>query len=536
MVGGAAGQATGGAPATGGVTSAGGLGGTVGDGGSGGQWSATGGQPAGGRSGTGGVPAPASLLVTSAPGSYWQAGTFTETTSGSAAVTVNDSVAAQPWEGFGGTFNEIGWSLLTSKAMQDQAMALLFSSSDGANLAWGLIPIGADDYALSRYTLDDTGPDVAPAGNNRPAADATLANFSLERDSQQLIPYIHAAQAVKPDLRFWAMPWTPPVWMKSGYDKFSSASSSAAAVKPSYYDGGNMLGDLSTLTAYAAYFSKFVEGYRDQGIRIELVAPQEDPTFDENYPSCIWDAGTYTAFIGQYLGPAMKALDVSVMLGGFANYSGSLSDDFALAAAALADPTATSFVSVAGVEWDALDRVNAGNPIGNLPTWVTTHKGGNYPFCGAANPPYCPGAYNPNQAPNDQAYAVESWGYIRNAITKGRVTAYTAWNMVLDKTGLGIDTSRDWKQDALLVADGGQVTATPAYYVFRHVSQYVVPGATVVGTTGGDAIAFKNPDGSLVAVVYNSGAADSAFIVAIAGKKLQFAMPANGWATIKYTP
>ena len=46
---------------------------------------------------------------------------------------------------------------------------------------------------------------------------------------------------------------------------------------------------------------------------------------------------------------------------------------------------------------------------------------------------------------------------------------------------------------------------TPAYYVFRHVSQYVDPGAKRVGTTGGDdALAFKNPDGTLVAIMYNS--------------------------------
>ena len=90
-------------------------------------------------------------------------------------------------------------------------------------------------------------------------------------------------------------------------------------------------------------------------------------------------------------------------------------------------------------------------------------------------------AYNMSKAPNDQAYGVESWAYIRNAIKKGKVTAYNAWNMVLDKSGLGIDTTRDWKQDALLVAGSGTVTPTPAYYVFRHCSQYVQPGATVVG-------------------------------------------------------
>ena len=57
------------------------------------------------------------------------------------------------------------------------------------------------------------------------------------------------------------------------------------------------------------------------------------------------------------------------------------------------------------------------------------------------------------------------------------------------------------------MAGSGTVTPTPAYYVFRHLSQYVQPGATVVGTSGGDAIAFKNTDGSVVVAMYNSGSA-----------------------------
>ena len=134
-------------------------------------------------------------------------------------------------------------------------------------------------------------------------------------------------------------------------------------------------------------------------------------------------------------------------------------------------------------------------------------------------------------APNDQAYAVESWGLVRNWINKG-VTAYSVWNMVLDTVGRGID-ERTWAQNALLTVDTSAKTLniTPTYYVFRHLSQFVAPSAKVVGTTGGEALAFKNPDGSIVAVAYNSGAAKT-MTVAIGSKKLQFAMPGNGWATV----
>jgi glucosylceramidase len=70
----------------------------------------------------------------------------------------------------------------------------------------------------------------------------------------------------------------------------------------------------------------------------------------------------------------------------------------------------------------------------------------------------------------------------------------------------------------------------------RHFSQFVEPGAKLPGTSGGDAVAFKNPASSVVAVMYNSGAANSSYVVSIGGQKLQFSMPAADWATVKYKP
>ena len=86
--------------------------------------------------------------------------------------------------------------------------------------------------------------------------------------------------------------------------------------------------------------------------------------------------------------------------------------------------------------------------------------------------------------------------------------------MVLDTVGKGIDTTRDWAQNALLTVNTSSktLTLTPTYYVFRHFSQFVDPGAKVVATTGGDAIAFRNPNGSIVTVMYNAGAAKTTIV------------------------
>ena len=115
-------------------------------------------------------------LVTSVPGAYWKTdGALTEVTGTKADVTVDDMSAAQIWEGFGGSFNEMGWSVLSllSAADRDRAINLLYGA-DGARFAFGRIPIGASDYALERYTLDETTDDTA------------LADFSIARDIEKL--------------------------------------------------------------------------------------------------------------------------------------------------------------------------------------------------------------------------------------------------------------------------------------------------------------------------------------------------------------
>ncbi|HEY4185921.1 MAG TPA: glycoside hydrolase family 30 protein [Polyangia bacterium] len=493
--GGTTGTSSGGAPGTGGaVTSSGGA---TGSGGAGGAAPGTGGATV--------VAKPA--LVTSGPSGYWQTGAqWTVVTSGNADVTVNDTSTAQTWEGFGGAFNEKGWSYVSmlSATDRDAAIKLLFGD-DGARFNMGRIPMGASDYALDRYTLDEM------------ANDTSLTSFSIARDMMNIIPYVKAALAQRSNIRFWASPWTPPTWMKSS--PFTDGMP---------FDGGNMMDDDTILKTHAQYFVKFVQEYAKQGIAIEAVAPQNEPNYNTNYPSCLWATALYTKFVGKYLGPAFETAGTGtkIMLGTMSNAN----SDPAIVSAVLADATAKKYIAMVGMQWDMINKISGAQGFA-VPIWQSEHKAGNCPFSGSAN---CATITTDasGKAPNDQAYGVESWNLIRDWIKAG-ITAYNAWNMILDTSGISLDSKRAWLQNSLLVVDTSakKLIITPAYYVFRHFSQFADPGAKVVGTTGGDAIAFKNPDGSLIAVMYNSGAARK-MTVAIAGKKLQFDMPASGWATV----
>lgn len=522
--GGSANSGTGGnTPAAGGAPGAGGgtnpSGGGAGLGSSGSANGGTNGGTSGGAAGAGGSPPVVERpsLVTSGPNAYWQVGTLTPMSGGTPTVTVDPSSSLQQWIGFGGTFNEAGWDALSelSQAERDRAIRLLFSPSEGANFAWGRVPIGASDYAVDRYTLCDT-------------QSLDMSAFSIERDQQRLIPYIKAAQAVKGDIKFWASPWSPPAWMKIPQQIDGTDEGPGGTPAATYQ--AEMNSDPAILQAYALYFARFIEAYALEGIPIDHVQPQNEPGYATRYPSCLWDAGLLGTFVGDYLGPtlASRGLTTGIWFGTLSNdqtYPGQIGGVIG----GTANAAAQGFLTGVGLQWNTIGRIESiRSQAPNLLVMQTEHRCGNYPFSVPGTP-----AFNPNQPANDHAYAVESWGYVRDWIVAG-ANSYSAWNMVLDTIGKNLDVQRPWPQNALLVVDRAtdQLIETPVFHVFRHLSYFVDSGATRIAATGGDAVAFKNPDGSLVAVLFNSGGQAADTTVALGATTVQVQVPAQGWATV----
>jgi glucosylceramidase len=509
-----------------GVNPMGGSGGS-GSGGKGGGGAGTTGSGGSATGGGGGTNPTTATLVTSASGAMWQPGTLTTTTTGASNVTVNDTTTYQRIDGFGGAFNEQGWDNLMqlSPADRTQALTLLFDATNGARFVFGRIPIGSSDYAMSRYTDDET------------AGDTSMSNFSITQDQKYLIPYIQGALQINPSLHLWASPWTPPTWMKTGNN--SANGTSCAFMDGNNFDGGCMTAGTNNqnLTALALYFSKWVTAYANLGITVEAVHPQNEPNYSTPYSSCLWDAKLYDQFIASFLGPTLAKNNptTQIWLGTMSNNNSGT--DPAVITAVTGDNTAMSYIKGFGLQWN-MKPVIASLMGKGLPIMQTEHQCGNYPFSvSGENPP--PGPTNTKMAPNDWAYGMESWGLIRDWLKDG-VNSYSAWNMVLDTLGAGNASARNppWYQDSLLIVDrtAKKLIATPAYYVFRHLSQFVIPGATRVGTSTTvstlDVLAFKNADGSIVTVFYNSATSAQATSLAVGGTKFQFMIPAQGFATV----
>lgn len=363
----------------------------------------------------------------------------------------------QNWEGFGGCFNELGWIALghLSETDRDCVMRSLFDPREGCRFNFCRLPIGASDYAAEWYS------------HNEQEGDLAMRHHSIERDERHLIPYIRAASAIRPDLTFFASPWSPPTWMKF----------------PKAYNHGTMIWKPEILDAYALYFVKFVQAYQAAGIRISQVHPQNEPIADQKFPSCVWTGPQLRDFIRDHLAPAFRKYNIDAEI-----WLGTLNtDDYdGYVHTVLSDPETTPLVAGVGFQWmgkGAIGRTHASFPEKRI---IQTEN-----ECGDGK--------------NTWAYAGYVFNLIQHYVANG-ANAYVYWNMVL-ATGGGLSTW-GWAQNAMISIDPVRRCAVfnPEFYVMKHFSALVDPGATVMGLRGawaGNALAFANPDGKLVLVVHN---------------------------------
>jgi glucosylceramidase len=137
-------------------------------------------------------------FVTTTESSAWQKGELFKPTFEWELLNLNVDLAQtdQTIDGFGGCFNELGWTSLAtlSEADRDSVLHELFDPAAGARFTYCRMPIGANDYATEAYSYDETD------------GDFDLKHFSIEHDQKTLIPFIHAAQRHQPKLRLWASP------------------------------------------------------------------------------------------------------------------------------------------------------------------------------------------------------------------------------------------------------------------------------------------------------------------------------------------
>jgi len=437
-------------------------------------------------------------------------------TNGKVDVEVRRDKPLQTIEGFGSCFNELGWTSLNVLSAKDRESVLkeLFAPGFGADFTICRMPVGANDFSVNWYSYDETPEDF------------DMKNFSIVHDMTTLVPFIISAQKYNPSLKLWASPWSPPTWMK--YNKHYALKAFPKTIPGNFNadeygidfrgrdngldpgqegkEGTDMfIQEEKYFRSYALYFSKFIEAYRKQNIQITLVMPQNEFNSAQVFPSCTWTASGLAKFIS-YLGPEMQKLNVNVFLGTVERPNEKLVDTI------VNDAHCRNYIKGVGFQWagkEAIAGIHQRYP--DLSLYQTEQECGN--------------------GKNDWKYCKYTWSLMKHYLTNG-ANAYMYWNTSLKQGGI---STWGWKQNSLVSVDTVKKTYkyNYEYYLMKHLSHYVKPGAKRLETAGefNNLLAFTNTDNSVVLVMQNDSDHEKVVHIKVGNKMLRPSLKADSFNT-----
>ncbi len=410
--------------------------------------------------------------------------------SGTAAstITVDPNTTFQTMDGFGWCLTQASAQVMSGLATTQQNALLndLFNPTTGLSSSVVRISIGASDLSNSTYTYNET------------VGDVNMNNFSLNGpDATYLIPILKKILLINPNIKILATPWTAPTWMKTN----------------SSYIGGSL--QTQYYAAYAKYFVKYFTAMQAQGIPIWAITPQNEPGNPFNEPSMSMNSTEQKNFINQQLGPQMAAA-------GFGNIKIIAYDhNCDLPAYPIDVLNNSAYVDGAAFhlyagDISAMSQVH--DQTGKNIYFTEQYTGAGGDFSG-------------------------DFGYHMKNIIIGSINnwAKTAieWNLAAD-VNLGPRTPGGCNSclPAVTINNSTSYTKNVSYYIIGQISKFAkVNALRLASTSTNSAIysaGFKNTDGSVALLVYNSGAAASVKIVQ-GSKAFTYSVPAASAVTFNWS-
>jgi glucosylceramidase len=438
-------------------------------------------------------------------------------------ITINSEEKFQTITGFGGSFTEASASLLNrlSAANRKKVLDAYFSES-GANYSLTRTTIASCDFSLTNYTY-------AKVPN-----DLTLESFTIEDDKKDIIPMILEAKSIsKEGFNIIASPWSAPPWMKDNNS----------------FIGGKLLPQYND--TFALYFSKYLEAYKKVGINIWGITVINEPHGNgNNWESTLFSPEEMTSFVQNHLGPKLEkdGWEKIKILGYDQNRAGLKEWVDAM----YKDEKTSKYFAGTAIHWyestyevfpEDLQYAHNKSPKKYLiqteacvdsevphwkdDAWYWKKEATDWGWDWASekekylHPKYAP----VNRYANDIIGCLNNW-----------VDGWVDWNMVLDKQG-GPNWFKNWCHAPVIVdSENDEVYITPLYYTMAHFSKYIRPGAIKIGCdiNSKDLVstAVKNPDGTIVVVVFNPTEKAYSIDLNLNNKRQKFSINAKALQTI----
>jgi glucosylceramidase len=439
------------------------------------------------------------------------------------AIEIFPEQEYQTMLGFGGSFTEASASLLNQLSAENRSLILeAYFGASGARYSLTRTHINSCDFSLGNYSY-------APVDG-----DTALMYFSGKEDHDDLIPMIKDALKISPDgFRIIASPWTAPPWMKD------NKAWRGGRLLPQYYD------------TWALFISKYLSAYQAVGINIFGLTVENEPLGnDSNWESMHYTPQEMNDFVVHHLKPLLRAHGHETKILGFdqnrdeelIKWVDAMYSDEQVRASY--DGTATHwYASTFDYFPDALEYVHKKAPEklliqteacidAEIPRWKNdawywSNEATDWGYDWAPahlkhlHPPYVPAFRYARDIIGCMNHWVEGW---------------IDWNMVLNRQG-GPNWAKNWCIAPVIVdEENDEVYFTPLYYVLSHFSKFIRPGAVRIGFNNPDpdlmVTAVRNPDGSIVVIMFNPAENERGIQLAMEMKSMRFSIGSKAIQTI----
>jgi len=408
-------------------------------------------------------------------------------------INIFPSVVYQRIEGFGGALTESAAVTLekAGQGIRGKVLKAYFDTEKGLNYRLCRTHINSCDFSLGNYHYT--------AKNDR-----RLKTFCIARDRRLIIPMIKDAQKIRGSrLKILASPWSPPDWMKT-----TGKMDRGGQLKP------------GCRKIWAEYYSKYLDAYAREGIKISYLTVQNEPKATQTWESCVYTAEEERDFVKNYLGPALRKNghgDVRLLV-----WDHNKERVFDRARTILSDRRAAKYIWGTGFHWYSGDHFEALAMLHDL-----------FPDKGLIFTEGCLTGPGDCGWRHGERYAHDIIGDLNNW-----VQGWIDWNIALDERGGPNHSRNDVGCDAPIIVDTKKkkIIFKSSYYYIGHISKYIRPGMRRIGfskyTQDLEVTVAKNNAGEIVTVVMNSTDAKRDFVLRCGQKIAEFTIAPHSIMTL----
>ncbi|MCB9055155.1 MAG: glucosylceramidase [Chitinophagales bacterium] len=414
---------------------------------------------------------------------------FGTTSNADPVITIDSSIKYQSVDGFGFSLTGGSAYVINQLPIAEKANLLneLFMQSDNSiGISYLRVSIGASDLNAEVFSYDDM-----PAGQT----DTALANFSLSKDTVDVIPLLKQILSINPSIQLMGSPWSAPVWMKD------NGSSIGGSLQPQYYH------------VYAKYFVKYIQAMKAAGITIHSITVQNEPQHGGNNPSMVMSATQQADFIKNHLGPAFQSAGITTKIIVWDHNCDH--PDYPITVLNDADARkyidGSAFHLYAG-DISAMSSVHSIYPDKNL-YFTEQWTGANGSFSGDLQ----------WHMKNVVIGSVRNWGRV-----------VLEWNLASDPFYNPHTPGGCSECKGALTVNTSSFIRNVSYYIIAHASKFVPPGSTRIESNSAGGVytaAFVTPTGKKVLIAVNDNSTQKSFNLKYKGQSVQTSLAAGAVAT-----